>query len=203
MTGGGKRLPVVGNGRRPESSPAFERIAVVGLGSTGGSLAMALRQAWPAALVIGVDSADVLEAAMRLHAVDVGADDLMIAGDADLVVLAGSSAESEAILARLGGAVTGSAVVTDVHGTKQIIASAVAGLPDRLAFVGGHPEVASPGAGIESARPDLFRDRPWFLTPVSASGEAVDRLRSLVRAVGGDPVVVPQGEHECRFDAAG
>ena len=48
--------------------PVFERIAIVGLGLVGGSIALAARQAWPASLVIGVDRNDVLERAMIRHA---------------------------------------------------------------------------------------------------------------------------------------
>jgi len=70
VTGGGTRLPVVGGAPAPGPPPGFQRIAIVGIGAVGGSLAMALRQAWPGALVIGVDASDVIEAAMRLHAID-------------------------------------------------------------------------------------------------------------------------------------
>jgi prephenate dehydrogenase len=73
MTGGGLRLPVVPPGRPADPSPAFERAAIVGLDVVGASLALAIRQAWPAALVIGVDRSDVLDKAMRLHVVDLGA----------------------------------------------------------------------------------------------------------------------------------
>ena len=80
MTAGVRRLPVLG---AAEAAPAgVERIAVVGLGAVGGSIAMALRRAWPASLVIGIDAHDVVEAAIRLQAIDVGASDLLIAGDA-------------------------------------------------------------------------------------------------------------------------
>ena len=51
--------------------PVFERVAIVGLGLIGGSLALAARKAWPAGLVIGVDRNEVLEKAMVRHAVDV------------------------------------------------------------------------------------------------------------------------------------
>jgi len=196
MTDVGRRLPVVQTGQLPASPPVFQRVAVVGLGLIGGSLAMAVRQAWPAALVIGIDNNDVLEAAIRLHAVDVGADDPIVAAEADLVVLAAPGRENERMLARLPAIIPGEAVVTDVGSAKRSIVAAAAALPDRLSFVGGHPFAGSTRAGITAARPDLFRGRPWFLTPQSASDAVMDRLRGLVRSVGGDPVSITPAEHD-------
>jgi prephenate dehydrogenase len=196
MTGVAGRLPVVQSGQLPASTPVFQRVAVVGLGLIGGSLAMALRQAWPAILVIGVDNNDVVEAAIRLHAIDVGADDPIVAAEADLVVLAAPGRENERLLARLPAIIPGEAVVTDVGSAKRTIVAAAAALPGRLAFVGGHPFAGSTRAGIAAARPDLFRGRPWFLMPQSASNTVMERLRGLVRAVGGDPVSMTPGEHD-------
>src|SRR5215831_11400622 len=84
-------LPVIQPGRRAPAAgeaPIFEKIGIVGLGLIGGSIAMAARQIWPASLVIAVDNKDVLETAMRLHAIDVAADDLVVLAEADLVILA-------------------------------------------------------------------------------------------------------------------
>jgi len=85
------QLPVIQPGRPLPASgapPIFEKIGIVGLGLIGGSIALAARQLWPKALVIGVDNKDVLETAMRLHAIDVAADDLIVLAEADIVILA-------------------------------------------------------------------------------------------------------------------
>src|SRR5436305_1581671 len=68
-------LPVIQPGRPRETQPPiFEKIGIVGLGLIGGSIAQAVRQLWPTSLVIAVDNKDVLETAMRMHAIDVAAD---------------------------------------------------------------------------------------------------------------------------------
>src|SRR3979490_885669 len=85
-----KSLPVIQPGRPAPGAgapPIFDKIGIVGLGLIGGSIALAARQLWPKALVIGVDNKDVLETAMRLHAIDVAADDLIVLAEADVVVL--------------------------------------------------------------------------------------------------------------------
>src|SRR5437870_11891892 len=85
----------------PPERPVFDKIGIVGLGLIGGSIALAARQTWPSSLVIGVDHKDVLETAMRLHAIDVAADDLIVLAEADLVILAAPVRQNIALLAEL------------------------------------------------------------------------------------------------------
>src|SRR5579863_6160043 len=96
-------LPVIQPGRRREGqAPVFGKIGIVGLGLIGGSIALAARQIWPSSLVIAVDNKDVLETAMRLHAIDVAADDLIVLAEADVVILAAPVRQNIAILSDLG-----------------------------------------------------------------------------------------------------
>jgi len=196
MTDGGRRLPLRMAGRLPEAAPVFERIAIVGLGLIGGSLALAAKQAWPQALVIGVDTNDVLERAVHLHAVDVGANDLVVAADADLVVLAAPVSANLMLLADLPEYVNGDCVVTDVGASKRTIVEAARSLPPRLTFIGGDPLAGAPRRGIESARADLFTDRPWVLTPRNGRSVAVAQLSQFVRGVGAMPVEMTPEKHD-------
>ena len=150
---------------------------------------MALRQAWPAALVIGVDTPDVIETATRMHAVDVGSDDLMIAGEADLVVLAGGADANARALPYLAEAIAGEAVVL-VLGGRDAVAGTAADLPGRLPLVAGLPGVELRASGIHASSAELFQGRRWTVTPITAGAGDVERIRGLVRAVGGDPAAV-------------
>src|SRR5881396_1036911 len=108
-------LPVIQPARRAEGQPPiFEKIGIIGLGLIGGSIALAAREIWPASLVIAVDNKDVLETAMRLHAIDVAADDPYVLAECDLVILAAPVKQNIELLAELDDNVTQSAVVTDV-----------------------------------------------------------------------------------------
>src|SRR6266550_6867684 len=114
------QLPVIQPGRPlppTGAPPIFDKIGIVGLGLIGGSIALAARQLWPKALVIGVDSKDVLETAMRMHAIDVAADDLIVLAEADLVILAAPVRQNLAVLAQLDANVHQPAVVTDTGST--------------------------------------------------------------------------------------
>jgi prephenate dehydrogenase len=177
----------------PPSPPIFERMAIVGLGLVGASIGLAARRQWPSGLVIGVDRNEVLEQAMRLHAIDVAAEELMIISEADLVILAAPVRENLRLLPELAQWVAGEAVVTDVGASKRAIVEAAAALPTRLPFVGGHPLAGAPRAGIEFARPDLFHGRPWLFTPPGgdSAAAALDRLLPFVTALGAEPRMLP------------
>ena len=186
-----KELPVIQAGARGAGAPPiFEKIGIVGLGLIGGSIALKSRELWPTSLVIAVDNKDVLETAMRLHAIDVAADDLIVLAECDVVILAAPVKQNAAILAQLDENVRTPAVVTDTGSTKREIVAASKILPPRLTFIGGHPLAGAARGGLEHARPDLFAGRPWLLTAHSES------LESFIRALGGDPRVVGADAHD-------
>src|SRR2546425_13301284 len=94
-------LPVIQPGRREARQPIFEKVGIVGLGLIGGSIALAARQIWPTSLVIAGDNKDGLETAMRLHAIDVAADDPIVLAEADLVILSAPVRQNIALLRAL------------------------------------------------------------------------------------------------------
>jgi prephenate dehydrogenase len=176
------RLPMADSRRETGEPPPFERVAIVGCGLIGGSLGLAIKAQWPRSLVIAVDRKDVIEAAMHMHAADVGGDDLVLAAGADLIVLAAPVQANNRILGALADHVPAEAVVTDVGSTKRATAAAAEALPDRFHFIGGHPLAGAAAGGIEAARGDLFRGRPWILTPVER--EVPSRLIAMLEALG-------------------
>lgn len=183
--------------KNPGQPPIFHRIGVVGLGLIGGSLALAARQIWPAALVIGVDRKDVLERAMLLHAIDVAADDLIVLAEADLVILAAPIQQNLEVLKELPDNISGAAVITDTGSTKRAMVAAASVLPPRLPFIGGHPLGGAARAGIEHARPDLFSGRPWLFTPTDGHDtQALEKLTAFATALGSRPRTLTPDEHD-------
>ena len=191
-------LPVIQPGRVAEAQPPiFARIGIVGLGLIGGSIALAARQIWPSSLVIGVDNKDVLETAMRLHAIDVAADDLIVLAEADVVILAAPVRQNLALVAELDEHVRQPAVVTDTGSTKRAIVEAARHLPPRFTFVGGHPLGGAAASGLDHARPDLFKGRPWLFTPAGdVAGDALEKLLAFASALGAVPRVTTAEAHD-------
>ena len=191
-------LPVIQPGelnRRPAQEPIFSKVGIVGLGLIGGSIALRSRELWPTSLVIAVDNKDVLETAMRLHAIDVAADDLIVLAEADLLVLAAPVAQNISLLADLDDYVRQPAVVTDTGSTKRDIVAAARRLPPRFTFIGGHPLAGAAKGGLEHARPDLFKGRPWILTP-HTNRDALEKISAFVRALGSEPRTMQADTHD-------
>lgn len=175
----------------------FRRIGIVGVGLIGGSLAFAIRRAFPDATVIGVDRDDVTLVARQLGAIQQGSAELAALADADLIVLAAPVRQNLAALAQLGGIVRGPALITDVGSTKRATIDAARALPASLTFIGGHPLAGAARGGLEASRADLFERRPWLLTPEPTTPpDAQARLVSFVRALGAAEVVVDPVTHD-------
>ena len=191
-------LPLIQPSRpQAPSAPVFSKIGIVGLGLIGGSIALAARQLWPSSLVIAVDNKDVLETAMRLHAIDVAADDLIVLAEAEVVILAAPVRQNIALLDQLDEHVRTAAIVTDTGSTKRDTVKASRSLPPRFSFVGGHPLAGAATGGLEHARPDLFKGRPWLFTPAGDGGSAaLEKLTSFVQALGAEPHVMEPAAHD-------
>jgi prephenate dehydrogenase len=177
--------------------PVFQRIAIVGFGLIGGSIALACRERWPQGLVIAVDRKDVIEGAMRQHAADVGGDDLILAAEADLVVLSAPVRQNLAVLGEIADHVRGEAIVTDVGSTKRQIVEAAQALPSRLVFIGGHPLAGAAVGGLPAGRADLFQDRPWILTPLQPGTDpALTKLGAFIEGLGARVEILDPAAHD-------
>jgi prephenate dehydrogenase len=88
------------------------------------------------------------------------------------------------------------AVVTDTGSTKRAIVAAARRLPPKFTFIGGHPLGGSAKGGLENARPDLFKGRPWLLTPTGDNGEAFEKLTAFVKALGAVPRSIDAAAHD-------
>ena len=192
-----RELPVIQSNDTTGAPPIFEKVGIVGLGLIGGSIALAARQLWPGGLVIGVDEKAVLETAMVRHAIDVAADDLGVLAEVDLVILAAPVRQNLERLDELERHVQGPTVVTDVGSTKREIVERAEALPKRFSFVGGHPLGGAPRSGLEHARPDLFKNRPWLFTPTGDGlGPILERLQQFVEALGARPHIMSPADHD-------
>jgi len=177
--------------------PPFSRISIIGLGLIGGSIALAVRERWPAARVSGVDRKAVLAHALGSGVVDRVAEHAADAADAELVILAAPVRQNLQLLAEIAARLPAATIVTDVGGTKRGIVDAASALPCAAAFVGGHPIGGAEQGGLGFARPDLFNRRPWIFTPTASTPNAVlDRLFEFARGLGARPIAMDAAEHD-------
>jgi prephenate dehydrogenase len=176
------------------------RVAMLGFGLIGGSIARALDTYAPGAWQVaawsptGRGPSSALADGVITTAAAQPEDALR---DADLVVLAAPPMVCIALLDDLAGSwrsLLGTpTVVTDVASTKSAITlrAAALGLP----FVGGHPMAGSEQAGYGASSADLLVGRPWVIVP-SAARDMDARVRSLARACRADPLDMAAADHD-------
>lgn len=178
-------------------TPPFQHIAIVGFGLIGGSVALAVRERWPSVRIAAVDRAPVLAHAAGSGAIDRAAQSVAELRGHDLVILAAPVEQNVRLLPEVAAIIGEGGVITDVGGTKRDIVKAACALSGaRAAFVGGHPIGGAEQGGFAFARPDLFRGRPWILTPNGSSAMAVDRLAGFVESLGARPTTMEAEEHD-------
>ena len=166
----------------------FERIAIIGIGLIGSSLARAVRRDGLAGDVAGcARTAATRDTALELGIVDSAhADPAEAVRDADLVVICTPLGTYADIAARIGPRLMPGAIVSDVGSVKQsVIRDLSPHLPDGTHLVPGHPVAGTEHSGPRAGFAELFEGRWCILTPPPGTDRAaVDRVAALWRAVG-------------------
>lgn len=176
----------------------FERVAVVGVGLVGGSLALDLRAAGLAARLVGVDpDRENLAQALDLGVVDEAATLAEAVRGADLVVLATPPAQiGPAALAAAPHARAG-AIFTDVGSIKGPIVDALRGRLPGVRFVPGHPIAGTEKSGAVAAMRDLFSGRRCILTPTDETDpDALARVRGTWEEIGAEVLLLSPDLHD-------
>jgi len=164
------------------------RIAILGIGLIGGSLAAALRARGVAASIAGCAPGDDAARASELGLVDEAFTDPVAAVQgADWVVLAAPVPAMDSLMRSIAPVLGAATRITDCGSTKRsVVESARSALGAAFSrYVAGHPIAGSERSGPDAANPDLFRGRRWVLCPVSdAQREHCGALRQLLEPTG-------------------
>jgi cyclohexadieny/prephenate dehydrogenase len=166
----------------------FDRVAIIGIGLIGSSLARVLRRDSPQTRIVAcARRAETLAAADRLGIADETTDDPAAAVEgADLVVVATPLSAYAEIARHIAPKLTEGAIVTDVGSVKGAAIAALAPvLPDRAHFVPGHPVAGTEHSGPQAGFAEMFRDRWCILTPLPETApEAVAKIAALWQMAG-------------------
>lgn len=166
----------------------FERLAVLGLGLLGGSVAWAARERGVAAVVVGSGRRPApLRDAQERGLIDAFAmDPAEAVAGADLVVLAMPVGSMGPALQAAAPALASGALVTDVGSVKSGLAETLPGLlPSGVTYIGAHPMAGSHEKGPAHARSDLLEGATCVVTPCpDAPPAAVARIEAFWSALG-------------------
>jgi prephenate dehydrogenase len=171
------------------------RVAVIGVGLIGGSIAHAAAERLGAE-VLGFDPDPAAARAAGERGAIAGRHDSIAAAveTADVVFVAAPVGELPAAVAESLAAAPENCVVTDVGSTKRAVVDAHGADPR---FVGGHPLAGAETSGIEHARADLFDGATWYLTPTpTTSGVLFERLHRVLLDLGARPTAIDADTHD-------
>jgi len=149
-------------------------ILIAGLGVMGASLALAIRNALPSAVISGYDLPGIPERALASGVIDhVITDWPGQAAAARLIFLATPIGTIRRHLSELNGVVQPSTVVTDIGSTKAELSALAREIRFSGTYVGGHPMTGAEKKGLEAADPLLYENAVYILNEIPPESEAL------------------------------
>jgi prephenate dehydrogenase len=173
------------------------RVAILGLGLMGGSIAMALRGR--CSELLGVDTgAETLALAEQISLCDrLAIDPAVLLPEADLIILAVPVKTILKYLEDLPNLTPGSPIVMDLGSTKARIVRAMAALPERFDPIGGHPMCGKERSSLVEAEAVLYQNASFALTPLPRTSKRARGLaENLVKFLGANPVWLNETTHD-------
>ncbi|MBI5166716.1 MAG: prephenate dehydrogenase/arogenate dehydrogenase family protein [candidate division NC10 bacterium] len=187
------------------TSRLFHRVAIIGVGLIGGSLAGAIKKGRLAGEVVGIDQDPaILDQALELDLIDWGFPEAEKGVEgAGLVVLAVPVGSIVTLASRVNPHLREGSILTDVGSVKAPLVSAIEPImPPGRFYVGGHPIAGSERSGPEAASPDLFRGAKCILTPTERTDrEALEKVKLLWEDLGSIVVTMDPYRHDQVFAA--
>jgi cyclohexadieny/prephenate dehydrogenase len=178
----------------------FDRVAIIGIGLIGSSLARVLRRDSPQTHIVAcARRAETLDAVRRLGIADETTDDPAAAAKgADLVVVATPLSAYADIAAKVAPMLKDGAIVTDVGSVKEAaIRDLSPALREGVHLVPGHPVAGTEHSGPEAGFAEMFLDRWCILTPLpDTAPEALAKVRALWRLARMKIVEMPAEHHD-------
>lgn len=170
------------------SEVKFKKIALIGIGLIGSSLARVIRQKKLADhIAIATRTGTTLERARELKLGDsYTTDNGKAVEDADLVIVSVPVGASGKVAKEIAPHLKAGAIVTDVGSTKaSVIRQMKPELPDNITFIPGHPIAGTEFSGPDAGFADLFINRWCILTPLPDTNEkAIEKLTEFWEACG-------------------
>ncbi|MBB4267370.1 prephenate/arogenate dehydrogenase family protein [Roseospira visakhapatnamensis] len=159
-------------------TPLFARVAIIGIGLIGSSLARAIRTQGLAGTIACADAnPDHAARAQALGVVDEAhTDPAAAARGADLVVLCMPIGAYAEVTQAIAPVLAPGAIVSDVGSVKQAAIAAIRPhLPEGVHLVPGHPIAGTEKSGPDAGFADLFPGRWFILTPLEDSDDTATR----------------------------
>jgi prephenate dehydrogenase len=182
---------------QPDFNLAESKIAIIGLGLMGGSLALGLRG--KCAAIYGIDPHPAtLELALSQHIVDYAdSDPANLFPEVDLVILSAPVPAILTLLEKLPAFTPNPCIVMDMGSTKKLIVESMSRLPERFDPIGGHPICGKEKLSLANAERTLYYAAPFLLTPLErTSPRALSAAQQIIEAIGAKATVLDPVDHD-------
>ena len=182
------------------SSPIFERLALIGIGLIGSSIArVAKRENLAGHISASARTQDSLDKAIELGFADsVSLDQKAAVKDADMVIICAPVGAYEEIIKAIAPALKPGAIVSDVGSVKQAVVRDLGPhIPEGVHLIPAHPVAGTEHSGPEAGFPELFEDRWCILTPPPGTDQkSVEAVKSFWQAAGSDVEIMDPNHHD-------
>jgi len=180
--------------------PIFDKVAIIGLGLIGGSLAKAAKVEGLFKDVIGVGrNEENLKKGIDLGVIDKYTTRVVEGvSNVELVVVATPSGVIVDIIKEIVPYLRNGCIITDVGSVKEEIVKRVeAFIPDEIYFIGGHPIAGTENSGIDAAVSSLFVGRKCILTPTFRTNKnAQEKVKALWEKIGCKVILMDMVKHD-------
>ncbi|MET0276906.1 MAG: prephenate/arogenate dehydrogenase family protein [Pseudorhodoplanes sp.] len=182
--------------------PIIDRLAVIGCGLIGGSIARAAKASEAAKTVVVTDaSAEVRKRVREIgsdFANEVAETSAEAAKGADLIVVAVPVGACGQVAKEIGGSLKPGAILSDVGSVKASVARDMAPhIPNGVHFIPAHPVAGTENSGPDAGFAELFVNRWSILTPVEGTEpEAVEKLKAFWEKIGANVAIMTPDHHD-------
>jgi len=173
------------------------KIAIIGLGLMGGSLALALKG--KCAAIYGIDSHPAtIELALAKGIVDqADTNPVELLPHADLVILATPVPAILSFIPKLPSFIQNPCIVLDLGSTKRNIVQTMSTMPERFDVLGGHPVCGKEKLGLENADSDIYRNALFIVTPLERTSlRAKSAIKQIISAIGAHLMEMNPEDHD-------
>jgi cyclohexadieny/prephenate dehydrogenase len=183
-----------------KKTPVFERLALIGVGLIGSSIARAARATGAANAIVATSRS----AATRKRVAELGIADQVVetnaqaAKGADLVIVCAPVGACGAIAAEIGPVLKSGAILSDVGSVKSsIIRDMAPHVPAHAHFIAAHPVAGTEHSGPDAGFAELFQNRWCILTPLpNADAKAVEKLKRFWEVLGANVEIMDPAHHD-------
>jgi prephenate dehydrogenase len=178
----------------------FNKMAVIGVGLIGGSLARVLREKGAVREVVGIGRGEAnLKRGVELGVLDSYTTDARVGvAGADLVFVATPVCSIPKVVAEIAPYLSPGCIVTDGGSVKEYVVAACEPLmPAGTFFVGGHPIAGTEHSGVEASFATLYQGKRCIVTPTATTdAAALEKVVELWKLAGSSVPLMDPVQHD-------